>query len=92
MPRYKKDTSVIHLSLPLKHRKEIDEALIDKATGRVPYGGYSKLMLELFDLHKRSASLDLSQWGFAYTDKVWGSPETIKKLETLFNKAMTEQK
>ena len=88
MPKYRKERTILHLSIPMKFREEVDALLLDPKLNKVPYGAYSDFFVKLFRDAQRHAKLDLSQYGFEYSDVIYGSSETIAKLETLFTRAM----
>ena len=57
----------------------------------MPYGAYSDFFVKLFRDAQRHAKLDLSQYGFEYSDVIYGSSETIAKLEALFTRAVQKR-
>jgi len=91
MPKYRKERTILHLSIPKAFREEVDALLLDPKLNKVPYGAYSDFFVKLFRDAQRHAKLDLSQYGFEYSDVIYGSSETIAKLEALFTRAVQKK-
>jgi len=83
---------LLHVSIPVEAREMLDNILFVPSEGRVPVGAYAQFIVERIEEYSTWTTLDLSQFGFETGDYLSGPPNTMLKLEQMFNRALERQK